>query len=176
MRGSARSVRAKPARFASDDSAGDDEFDRDSSDDDFLTGVRRDGGSGGGRGRGRGRGRGGGRSGPKLSGGDDTGRVRMLCPVRLGGGGARRAGKNQNKHKRLFDGSEGGLVHGQRLAYRADGQVLLEGTAEVVKGGECGIRCLCPACGGVRVISCSAFEAHAGETSQGGGAGREEGR
>lgn len=87
--------------------------------------------------------------------------------------GARRE-RNNNKHKRLFLGEEGGLVDGAHLVYKASptGAVLLEGIAVIDPKGASGIRCSC--CSGV--VSCSQFEAHAGgKLGPGGGGGAESG-
>lgn len=71
--------------------------------------------------------------------------------------------RNSNKNKRLFMGVEGGLKDGERVIYQTSGgSVLLEGTVRIDPGGHSGI--LCAHCN--KVVSCSAFEAHAGRGSR----------
>lgn len=81
----------------------------------------------------------------------DTGRVKMMCPARMGGTGARRE-RNNNKHKRLFLGGEGALQDGQPLFYRngQDGALLRSGIAVINPDGVSGIKCDC--CDQVRVL------------------------
>lgn len=67
--------------------------------------------------------------------------------------------RNSNKHKRLFLGEEGSLKDGDRVTYKtAKGVVLLAGVVRIDPEGQSGILCAC--CD--KVVSCSAFEAHAG--------------
>ncbi|KAL6783931.1 hypothetical protein ACKKBG_A04060 [Auxenochlorella protothecoides x Auxenochlorella symbiontica] len=91
------------------------------------------------------------------------GRVRMAAPSRDFRVAGARGVRNQNKHRRLFEGGEGALRQGDALSYQtAQGEVLLRGTAVVSAMGPSGILCDC--CGAV--VSCSQFEAHAGRAQR----------
>eukprot|EP00879_Flechtneria_rotunda_P024265 GHRR01025716.1.p1 GENE.GHRR01025716.1~~GHRR01025716.1.p1 ORF type:complete len:461 (+),score=103.97 GHRR01025716.1:766-2148(+) len=167
-RTSARNAAAALAAASQGDD-GDDGGDYSDEDGRGRTGGKGRGSSGKARpGRGRGRGRGrflfgsGSLSLDDIdaeAGFTDQGRVRMLCPERMGGAGARRE-RNNNKHKRLFLGGPGALVDGQPLAYKAgaDLKPLLTGVAVINPDGVSGICCSC--CN--QIVSCSQFEAHAG--------------
>ena len=117
-----------------------------------------DGGAGarsrGGRGRGRGRGGGGYRSaGPS--------RLTYTYGARRTAG--RPGGRNMNRHKRLFEGEEGGLLDGQPVFYRiSGGKVILKGVVVINHDGVSGIKCGC--CDSI--ISASQFESHAGQAQR----------
>ena len=96
-----------------------------------------------------------------------SGRVRMMAPVRVGGGPTGLTRRNNTKHQRLFAGEPGALVQGERLCYKTNqGDVLLEGTAMVSPDASGPRGILCKHCG--KVVSCSAFEAHAGKSGTSG--------
>lgn len=103
-------------------------------------------------GRGRGRGRGG--------GGGAGGRVHMLAPSAQRRNS--RPTRNLNRNKRLFEGVEGGLKHGDHLHYITRGATVLSGTAVIDLAGQSGILCEC--CN--KIVSCSQFESHAGHSQR----------
>ncbi|KAL3153902.1 hypothetical protein ABBQ32_013467 [Trebouxia sp. C0010 RCD-2024] len=93
----------------------------------------------------------------------NTGRVHMAVPV-SGMTPARRE-RNGNKHKRLFMGGPGGLVDGEPVEYRTAQQgVLLKGEVCIKPGLDAQAGILCECCN--QVVSCSKFEAHAGQGSR----------
>ena len=119
------------------------------------------GGSGRSRGRGSSTGKvqGRGRGRPSGSGGG-AGRVHMMAPS-----AQRRVSRpfrNLNRNKRLFEGVEGGLKHGDHVHYITRGATVLSGTAFIDPTGQSGILCNCCS----KVVSCSQFEAHAGHSQR----------
>ncbi|KAK9814033.1 hypothetical protein WJX73_009674 [Symbiochloris irregularis] len=94
------------------------------------------------------------------------GRVHLALPAsrRMGAGQGR--SRDSTKHKRLFlPNQEGGLQHGEKVAYiTSQGETLLHGRVHIdpAPHGLAGIWCSCCK----QVISCSAFEAHAGRGSR----------
>jgi hypothetical protein len=92
------------------------------------------------------------------AGGSGTGRIQMSCPTLPRASVARNTVRQGNKHRRLFDGQAGALKDGDLVSYVMHGEKLLTGTV-VIKEKSHGI--LCDHCRSV--ISCSAFEAHAGQ-------------
>ncbi|KAL0056243.1 hypothetical protein WJX82_009196 [Trebouxia sp. C0006] len=108
-------------------------------------------------------------SGPQSGKKQDTscvspaGRVHMAVPV-SGMTPARRE-RNGNKHKRLFMGGPGGLTHGEPVEYRTVQQgLLLKGEVHIKPGVDAMTGILCHCCHSV--VSCSKFEAHAGQGSR----------
>ncbi|KAL0036052.1 hypothetical protein WJX79_000012 [Trebouxia sp. C0005] len=108
-------------------------------------------------------------SGPQSGKKQDTscvspaGRVHMAVPV-SGMTPARRE-RNGNKHKRLFMGGPGGLTHGEPVEYRTVQQgLLLKGEVHIKPGVDAMTGILCQCCHSV--VSCSKFEAHAGQGSR----------
>ncbi|DBA96080.1 TPA: hypothetical protein ACH3X1_001578 [Trebouxia sp. C0004] len=92
-----------------------------------------------------------------------AGRVHMAVPV-SGMTPARRE-RNGNKHKRLFMGGPGGLTHGEPVEYRTVQQgLLLKGEVHIKPGVDAMTGILCHCCHSV--VSCSKFEAHAGQGSR----------
>ncbi|GAX73964.1 hypothetical protein CEUSTIGMA_g1414.t1 [Chlamydomonas eustigma] len=87
-----------------------------------------------------------------------SGRIQMFCPTNTRVSVARMAQRNKNKHRRLFDGGEGSLKHGDLVTYTLHGVKLLSGMVVIPEKGAPGIRC--DHCNSV--VSCSTFEAHAG--------------
>lgn len=89
-----------------------------------------------------------------------TGRLHMQAPSAARRAAASQRSRSSNRHRKLFDGGEGALEHGQPLYYcTTQGERLLEGSAVVdTCGGPVGILCKCCSA----VISASQFEAHAG--------------
>ena len=85
-----------------------------------------------------------------------SGRIQMACPTAPRASVARLSQRNKNKHRRLFDGEA--LKDGEQVSYNAHGVKLLTGTVVINPSGVSGIRC--DHCN--TVISCSAFESHAG--------------
>lgn len=117
-----------------------------------------DGGAGGrsrgGKGRGRGRGGGGYRS---------VGPSRLTYTYGAKRTAGRPGGRNMNRHKRLFEGEEGGLLDGQPVFYRiSGGKVILKGVVVINHDGISGIKCGC--CDSI--ISASQFESHAGQAQR----------
>lgn len=95
-----------------------------------------------------------------LGGYGPVNRVHMMAPS-----AQRRTGRplrNLNRNKRLFEGVEGGLVHGQPLHYVCRGEKVLSGTVVIDPAGQSGI--LCDHC--KTVVSCSQFESHAGHAQR----------
>ncbi|KAG1656826.1 hypothetical protein FOA52_008460 [Chlamydomonas sp. UWO 241] len=87
-----------------------------------------------------------------------SGRIHMSCPTMPRASVARKStARKADKHRRLFDGASGALQDGQKVTYINGGVKCLTG-AIVIKGKTHGILCDC--CG--KVVSCSAFEGHAG--------------